>query len=146
MAVRIRLMRMGKKKTPSYRVVVTDGRKPRDGRYIEQIGRYDPLADPSLIEIENDRAVDWLVKGAQPSDRVRKLMEISGAWTRYRVEAGKAHRVADEPPPAAPDPGSASGEGEASAEKAVAAAETPVSCARWLRRTPRGWNGWSHTW
>ena len=127
MAVRIRLMRMGKKKTPSYRVVVTDGRKPRDGRYIEQIGRYDPLADPSLIEIENDRAVDWLVKGAQPSDRVRKLMEISGAWTRYRVMAGKAHRVADEPPAAAPDPGSASGEGEVSAEKAVAAAETPAS-------------------
>ena len=96
MAVRIRLMRMGKKKKPSYRVVVTDGRKPRDGRYIEQIGRYDPLADPSLIEISNDRAVDWLVKGAQPSDRVRKLMEISGAWTRYRVAAGKAHRLSDD--------------------------------------------------
>jgi len=121
MAVRIRLMRMGKKKTPSYRVVVTDGRKPRDGRYIEQIGRYDPLAEPSLIEIENDRAVDWLVKGAQPSDRVRKLMEISGAWTRYRVMAGKAHRVIDEESAAAPDPGSASG------EKAVATAETPAS-------------------
>lgn len=97
MAVRIRLMRMGKKKKPSYRVVVTDGRKPRDGRYIEQIGRYEPLADPSVVEISNDRAVDWLVKGAQPSDRVRKLMEISGAWTRYRVAAGKAHRVTDEP-------------------------------------------------
>ena len=99
MAVRIRLMRMGKKKKPSYRVVVTDGRKPRDGRYIEQIGRYEPLADPSVVEISNDRAVDWLVKGAQPSDRVRKLMEISGAWTRYRVTAGKAHRVSDESPP-----------------------------------------------
>lgn len=127
MAVRIRLMRMGKKKTPSYRVVVTDGRKPRDGRYIEQIGRYDPLAEPSLIEIENDRAVDWLAKGAQPSDRVRKLMEISGAWTRYRVMAGKAHRVSDETSAAAPDPGSASGEVEASVEKPVAAAETPAS-------------------
>ena len=100
MAVRIRLMRMGKKKKPSYRVVVTDGRKPRDGRYIEQIGRYDPLAEPSLIEISNDRAVDWLAKGAQPSDRVRKLMEISGAWTRYRVASGKAHRVGDDPAPA----------------------------------------------
>lgn len=121
MAVRIRLMRMGKKKTPSYRVVVIDGRKPRDGRYIEQIGRYEPLAEPSLIEIENDRAVDWLVKGAQPSDRVRKLMEISGAWTRYRVITGKAHRVSDETSAAAPDPGTASG------EKAVAAAETPAS-------------------
>jgi len=125
MAVRIRLMRMGKKKTPSYRVVVTDGRKPRDGRYIEQIGRYDPLADPSLIEIENDRAVDWLVKGAQPSDRVRKLMEISGAWTRYRVIAGKAHRVSDDT--SAEAPASGSGEGEASAEKPIAAVETPAS-------------------
>ena len=103
MAVRIRLMRMGKKKKPSYRVVVTDSRKPRDGRYIEQIGRYDPLAEPSLIEIANDRAVDWLVKGAQPSDRVRKLMEISGAWTRYRVVARKAHRVSDEAPAQAID-------------------------------------------
>lgn len=106
MAVRIRLMRMGKKKKPSYRVVVTDGRKPRDGRYIEQIGRYDPLAEPSLIDIANDRAVDWLRKGAQPSDRVRKLMEISGAWTRYRVAAGKAHRVGDDSPPS-DDPGPA---------------------------------------
>lgn len=127
MAVRIRLMRMGKKKTPSYRVVVTDGRKPRDGRYIEQIGRYDPLAEPSLIEIENDRAVDWLAKGAQPSDRVRKLMEISGAWTRYRVMAGKAHRVSDETPATARDAGSSSGEGEDSGEIALAAAETPAS-------------------
>jgi small subunit ribosomal protein S16 len=119
MAVRIRLMRMGKKKMPSYRVVVTDGRKPRDGRYLEQIGRYEPLADPSLIEIENDRAVDWLTKGAQPSDRVRKLMEISGAWTRYRVEAGKAHRVSDEASPAAADPAPVAVEPEASGENAV---------------------------
>lgn len=127
MAVRIRLMRMGKKKTPSYRVVVTDGRKPRDGRYIEQIGRYDPLAEPSLIEIENDRAVDWLVKGAQPSDRVRKLMEISGAWTRYRVMAGKAHRVSDETSAPARDADSSTGDGEDSRENALAAAETPAS-------------------
>ena len=127
MAVRIRLMRMGKKKTPSYRVVVTDGRKPRDGRYIEQIGRYDPLAEPSLIEIENDRAVEWLVKGAQPSDRVRKLMEISGAWTRYRVMAGKAHRVSDEASAPPRDAGSSSGDGEDSGENALAAAETQAS-------------------
>lgn len=121
MAVRIRLMRMGKKKTPSYRVVVTDGRKPRDGRYIEQIGRYDPLAEPSLIKIDNDRAVDWLVKGAQPSDRVRKLMEISGAWTRYRVTAGKAHRVSDEASAPAAEPAGMS-------DQAVAAtAEIPAS-------------------
>lgn len=124
MAVRIRLMRMGKKKKPSYRVVVTDGRKPRDGRYIEQIGRYDPLAEPSLIEISNDRAVEWLVKGAQPSDRVRKLMEISGAWTRYRVTAGKAHRVSDEFSPAggADSPGTDSSQEEAAPTTAGASA------------------------
>ena len=121
MAVRIRLMRMGKKKMPSYRVVVTDGRKPRDGRYIEQIGRYEPLADPSVVEISNDRAVDWLVKGAQPSDRVRKLMEISGAWTRYRVTAGKAHRVIDEP---SPSTGGADDSGEHAARDAATASAT----------------------
>lgn len=118
MAVRIRLMRMGKKKKPSYRVVVTDSRKPRDGRYIEQIGRYAPLAEPSLIEISNDRAVEWLAKGAQPSERVRKLMEISGAWTRYRVAAGKAHRVSDESSPLAGPPAAGATESEENAAQA----------------------------
>ena len=64
MAVRMRLMRMGKKKHPVYRVVVVDGRAPRDGRYIEQIGRYEPLHDPSIVDIDNERAADWLSKGA----------------------------------------------------------------------------------
>lgn len=79
MAVKIRLTRTGKKKQPSYRVVVADSRSPRDGRYIEQIGRYHPLEDPSVIVIDNDRANYWLSVGAQPSDAVRKLLEISGA-------------------------------------------------------------------
>ena len=99
MAVKIRLTRMGKKKQPSYRVVVMDSRKPRDGAYIEQIGRYDPRQDPSIVEIDNDRALDWLSKGAQPTDRVRKLLEISGAWTRFRVSKGDIHTVEDTPPP-----------------------------------------------
>lgn len=97
MAVRMRLMRMGKKKQPVYRVVVVDGRAPRDGRYIEQVGRYDPRQDPSLIEIDVDKAVDWLRKGVQPSDRVRKLLEISGAWARFKVAKGEVHTVAAEP-------------------------------------------------
>ncbi|MET0830758.1 MAG: 30S ribosomal protein S16, partial [Acidimicrobiia bacterium] len=88
MSVKIRLTRMGKKKQPSYRVVVMDSRRPRDGAYIEQIGTYDPRRQPSLIEIDNDKAVDWLRKGAQPTDRARKLLEISGAWTRFRVAKG----------------------------------------------------------
>ena len=94
MAVKMRLMRMGKKKTPSYRVVVVDGRSPRDGRYIEQIGRYDPQQNPSLVEIDNEKAVDWLRKGAQPTDTVRKLLEISGAWSRFKAATGKVHTIA----------------------------------------------------
>ena len=93
MSVKIRLTRMGKKKQPSYRVVVMDSRRPRDGAYIEQIGTYDPRRQPSLIEIDNDKAVDWLRKGAQPTDRARKLLEISGAWTRFRVAKGDIHTI-----------------------------------------------------
>jgi len=98
MSVKIRLTRMGKKKQPSYRVVVMDSRKPRDGAYLEQIGRYDPRQDPSIIEIDNDRALDWLQKGAQPTERARKLLEISGAWTQFRVSKGDIHTVDTETP------------------------------------------------
>jgi small subunit ribosomal protein S16 len=98
MAVKIRLMRIGKKKQPAYRVVVSDGRKPRDGRYIELIGRYDPRQEPSLVEIDNDKALDWLAKGAQPTDRVRKLLEVSGAWPRFRAAKGDLHTVGDAQP------------------------------------------------
>jgi small subunit ribosomal protein S16 len=97
MAVKMRLMRMGKKKSPTYRVVVVDGRAPRDGRYIEQIGRYDPRQDPSLIEIDNDRATDWLQKGAQPTDVVEKLLNISGAMNTIKVRTGKIHTVGSTP-------------------------------------------------
>jgi small subunit ribosomal protein S16 len=97
MAVKMRLMRMGKKKSPTYRVVVVDGRAPRDGRYIEQIGRYDPRQDPSLIEIDNDRATDWLQKGAQPTDAVEKLLNISGAMNTIKVRTGQIHTVGSKP-------------------------------------------------
>ena len=98
MAVKIRLIRIGKKKQPSYRVIVIDGRAPRDGRYLDQIGRYDPRAEPSLIEIDNEKAVDWLQKGAQPTDRARKLLEISGAMSRFKVATGKVHTISAGPP------------------------------------------------
>jgi small subunit ribosomal protein S16 len=78
MAVRIRLTRTGKKKQPTYRVIVADGRAPRDGRYIEQIGRYDPRPEPSVVEIDKERASYWLEHGAQPSDPVRRLLQIAG--------------------------------------------------------------------
>src|SRR5262245_27078183 len=80
-------MRMGKKKQPTYRVVAADSRSPRDGRFIEIVGVYDPRPDPSSIRIDNDKAVDWLRKGAQPTDSVRKLLEISGAWGTFRGDA-----------------------------------------------------------
>ncbi|MEE8497956.1 MAG: 30S ribosomal protein S16 [Acidimicrobiia bacterium] len=95
MAVRIRLTRKGKKKQPTYRVIVADGRSPRDGRYIEQIGRYDPRQEPSIVEIDNDRAAYWLSVGAQPSDAVRKLLEISGALEArpVKIKDAKVHVV-----------------------------------------------------
>ncbi len=93
MVVRMRLMRMGKKKQPMYRVVVVDGRAPRDGRYIEQIGRYEPLHDPSIVEIDNEWAADWLSKGASPSETVEKLLNISGAMNTMKVKTGGIHVI-----------------------------------------------------
>lgn len=86
MAVRLRLTRRGKKKQPTYRVVAADSRSPRDGRFIEIIGFYDPRQEPSEIRIDNDKAVKWLRVGAQPSERVRKLLDISGAWAEFKGE------------------------------------------------------------
>ena len=86
-AVKLRLMRMGKKKQPTYRVVAADSRKARNGRFIEVVGFYDPRQDPSVIEIETERAVHWLQHGAQPSERVKKLLQISGAWEAFSGEA-----------------------------------------------------------
>ncbi len=83
MAVKLRLMRMGKKKQPTYRLVAADGRSPRDGRFIEIVGTYDPRAEPSVVNIDNDKALGWLRRGAQPTEPARRLLEISGAWAQY---------------------------------------------------------------
>ena len=83
-------MRMGKKKQPTYRVVAADSRKARNGRFIEVVGTYNPRQEPSLIEIDNERALHWLRHGAQPSERVQKLLVISGAWAEFTGEAGPA--------------------------------------------------------
>jgi small subunit ribosomal protein S16 len=83
MAVKLRLMRMGKKKQPTYRVVAADSRSPRDGRFIEVLGTYEPRADPSRINIDNTKAVKWLRQGAQPTDTVEKLLKLSGAWDEF---------------------------------------------------------------
>jgi small subunit ribosomal protein S16 len=91
--VKIRLMRMGATKRPFYRVVVADSRSPRDGRFIENIGKYHPLHDPSVIEIDQDRALYWLSKGAQPTEQVRVLLKIVGAWERFQESKGGAKRA-----------------------------------------------------
>ncbi|MGI6687682.1 MAG: 30S ribosomal protein S16 [Christensenellales bacterium] len=86
MAVKIRLKRIGMKKHPFYRVVVTDERNPRDGNFIEEIGTYDPMKQPAEIRIDNEKAVSWMKKGAQPSDTVRVLLKKTGA---IQADAGK---------------------------------------------------------
>jgi len=87
MAVKLRLTRIGKKKQPQYRIVAADSRSPRDGRFIEILGHYDPRQDPSALTVDNDKAVKWLSEGAQPTERVAKLLKVSGAMDQF--EAGK---------------------------------------------------------
>ena len=83
MAVKLRLVRTGKKKQPTYRLVAADSRFPRNGRFIEILGTYEPRHDPSVIKFDNDRAVHWLQHGAQPTETVEKLLRISGAWEQF---------------------------------------------------------------
>ena len=78
MAVKIRLTRLGKKKAPTYRVIVADERSPRDGRFIEELGYYDPTKDPSVVKIDTEKAKEWIKNGAKPTDTVAKLLKIAG--------------------------------------------------------------------
>ena len=87
MAVKLRLMRMGKTKQPTYRVVAADSRSPRDGRFIEIVGTYEPRAEPSKINIDNEKALKWLSQGAQPTETVEKLLKITGAWEQFKPGA-----------------------------------------------------------
>jgi len=77
--LKIRLRRMGAKKAPYYRIVVADSRAPRDGAFVEELGYYNPLRDPAEIKVNNERAMEWIKKGAQPTDTVRALLKKSGA-------------------------------------------------------------------
>jgi small subunit ribosomal protein S16 len=89
--VRIRLRRVGRKKQPSYRIVVADSRSPRDGRYIEIIGFYNPRTQPETMTLQEDRALHWLSVGAQPSESVRRILNKMGTWDRYeRLRQGEA--------------------------------------------------------
>ena len=89
MAVKIRLNRMGAKKNPFYRIVVADSRSPRDGRFIEIIGNYDPNQEPALVHVDEEKAIDWMKKGAQPTDTVKALLRKQGILAKY-AEAKKA--------------------------------------------------------
>ena len=118
MAVKLRLMRMGKKKQPTYRIVAADARSPRNGRFIEIVGAYDPRPDPSVVRVDNERALHWLRHGAQPTDRVRKLLRISGAWDAFESGAPL--------PPAPSAPAAAPPQPSAAAPAAVPPAEAPA--------------------
>lgn len=87
--VKIRLRRIGKKGQPTYRVVVADGRSPRDGRFIESIGNYDPMPNPSTIEIDGPKALAWIAKGAQPSEAVARLLEVAGVIPTSATQAAR---------------------------------------------------------
>lgn len=125
--LRIRLRRTGKKKQPSYRVVVADSRAPRDGAFVEIIGYYNPRTEPTTIEIDADKAKQWLARGAQPSDRVARLLASKGVMeaplTADRPKGART-KTADAPPtPAATAPAAATATEEPAAQ---AAAEEPA--------------------
>lgn len=82
MATKIRLRRMGAKKAPFYRVVVADSRSPRDGRFIEEIGYYNPISEPTQISINEEKALKWLATGAEPSETVKQLFKTTGIWAK----------------------------------------------------------------
>jgi small subunit ribosomal protein S16 len=88
-AVKLRLVRVGKTKQPQYRVVAADSRSPRDGRFIEIVGQYNPRSEPSVVNIDNAKALRWLKEGAQPTERVQKLLVISGAWAEFSAAKAK---------------------------------------------------------
>jgi small subunit ribosomal protein S16 len=130
-------MRVGKKKQPTYRVVVADERSPRDGRFIEIIGQYAPRREPSAVQVDADKAVAWLEKGAQPTESAAKVLQIAGVWDAYKSSTGrdaaakpaaktpKPKAVQETPAPAAaaePAP-SAEAEADAAPEAEAAPAE-----------------------
>ena len=98
MPVKIRLAQRGKKKNRTFRVIVADSRSPRDGKFIEDLGFYDPHENPSKVDIDVEKAVSWLDKGAQPSERAQKILEISGAWAQWRSSKGEVVSIPTPPP------------------------------------------------
>ncbi|MGO1480704.1 MAG: 30S ribosomal protein S16 [Brachybacterium sp.] len=117
MAVKIRLKRMGKIRAPFYRIVVADSRKKRDGAVIEEIGKYHPTEDPSVIEVESERAQYWLSVGAQPSEQVTALLKVTGDWAKFKGEGDAAGSIK-------------TAEAKKSAEELIAAADKAAADSR----------------
>jgi small subunit ribosomal protein S16 len=139
--VKIRLMRRGATKRPFYRVVVADSRSPRDGRFIENIGKYHPLEDPSLIEIDADRALYWLANGAQPTEQVENLLKTQGIWERFEVgktkqapKPAKSARAAKPSRSAKAKPAAATAEPEPAAPAEEAEPAPPAEAPKPKRR------------
>jgi len=138
MSLKIRLARGGAKKRPFYSIVVADSRSPRDGRFIEIIGQYAPRQEPSLVNIDNERALHWLHNGAQPTESASKLLEVAGVWDAYKQSAGKvaaakpkakapkAKTVKDAPAPA-PEAAAPPEASETEASETEASAEEPAA-------------------
>ncbi|GAB3801334.1 30S ribosomal protein S16 [Micromonospora zhanjiangensis] len=124
MAVKIRLLRMGKIRNPQYRIVVADSRTKRDGRAIEFVGIYQPKHDPSVIEVVSDRIQYWLSVGAQPSEAVQRILEKTGDWQKFKGEPA--------PPPllVAPERADRKAAYEAEAQAAAGVAETPTKAPK----------------
>ena len=99
MPVKIRLAQRGKKKNRTFRVIVADSRSPRDGKFIEDLGFYDPQENPSKVDIDVEKAVSWLDKGAKHSERAKKILEISGAWAKWRSSKGEVVSIPTPPEP-----------------------------------------------
>lgn len=124
MAVKIRLLRMGKIRNPQYRIVIADSRTKRDGRAIEFVGVYQPKEDPSVIEVKSERVQYWLSVGAQPSEAVQRLLELTGDWQKFKGLPA--------PPPlkVAPERADRKAAYEAEAKVAAGLAETPAKPAK----------------
>jgi small subunit ribosomal protein S16 len=123
MAVKIRCKRFGKKHAPYYRVVVMDSRTRRDGRAIEEIGKYHPMEEPSLIEIDSERVLYWLGVGAQPSEQVTALLKLTGDWQKFKGEKGAVSTVKPQQPKASADERIKEAAKAAERQKAAKAAE-----------------------
>ena len=116
MSVRIRLRRMGAKKQPFYRVVVADSRSPRDGRFLDTIGTYNPRTEPVAIHIDREKTLKWLAEGALPTDSARSLLSQAGIWQEFKTGAPAEVGAAAEAPPAAEAPAPSAGPADVPAE------------------------------